>query len=116
MGPNSDLLTTANTTAVSATTATLLILLILLVKSPSQILVDFDDFVTSPIYEWPSDETCGHVNLMNNIKVRLANLEPKTVSDAVRKTIREEFIIQDLFLNGQSPYRQKYPNLYEKIR
>lgn len=114
MGPNSDLLTTANTTAVSATTATLLILLILLVKSPSQILVDFDDFVTSPIYEWPSDETCGHVNLMNNIKVRLANLEPKTVSDAVRKTIREEFIIQDLFLNGQSPLPPEIPKSIRK--
>lgn len=114
MGPDSDLLTTATTTAVSATTATLLILLILLVKSPSQILVDFDDFVTSPIYEWPSDETCGHVNLMNNIKVRLANLEPKTVSDAVKKTIREEFIIQDLFLNGQSPLPPEIPKSIRK--
>ncbi|RCK67248.1 hypothetical protein Cantr_02969 [Candida viswanathii] len=114
MAPSSDLLATATTTAVSATTATLLILLMLLVKSPSQVFVDFDDFVTSPIYEWPSDETGGHVNLTNNMKVRLANLEPKTVSDAVRKTIREEFIIQDLFLNGQSPLPPEIPKSIRK--
>ncbi|KAL6452247.1 hypothetical protein SBY92_001505 [Candida maltosa Xu316] len=117
---HSELTTMASTTtglpitAISATTTTSSISSMSLAKSPTNVFVDFDDFVTSPIYEWPSDETVGPVNLTNNIKVRLANLEPKTVSDAVRRTIREEFIIQDMFLNGQSPMPPEIPKSIRK--
>lgn len=77
--------------------------------SSSPIQIDFDEFVTSPIYEWPSDETSGPVNLLNNIQLRLVNLEPKSISDAVRKTIKEEFAVQDLFLSGQTPPPPEIP-------
>lgn len=76
-------------------------------SGPSPIQIDFEEFVTSPIYEWPNDETSTpqNINLLNtnNIRVRLVNLDPNTISDAVRKTIREEFAVQDLFLSGQAP-------------
>ncbi|RLV95628.1 hypothetical protein JA1_000862 [Spathaspora sp. JA1] len=61
-----------------------------------------DEFVTSQIYEWPNDEMSGPVNLLNNIQLKRSNLEPKTISEAVSKTIKEEFLIQDLFLGDSN--------------
>ncbi|KAI5953683.1 hypothetical protein KGF54_003055 [Candida jiufengensis] len=89
--------------------------------SPSQNHFNLDEittynnnFVNSPIYEWPDDETTGTLNSYNRIKIQLKNLEPKIISDAVLKTIREEFIIQDLFLNGESPPTPEIPKSIRK--
>lgn len=103
-----------NTAATITTTTTLLVLVLLLVKSPCHVTSNYEDFVTSPIYEWPNDESGVSVDLLNTINVRVASLEPKTVSDAVRKTIREEFVIQDMFLNGQSPLPPEIPRSIRK--
>ena len=103
-----------NTAATITTTTTLLVLVLLLVKSPCHVTSNYEDFVTSPIYEWPNDESGVSVDLLNTINVRVASLEPKTVSDAVRKTIREEFVIQDMFLNGQSPLPPEIPKSIRK--
>ncbi|KHC58632.1 hypothetical protein MGC_02014 [Candida albicans P37039] len=103
-----------NTAATITTTTTSSVSVLSLVKSPCHVTSNYEDFVTSPIYEWPNDESGVSVDLLNTINVRVASLEPKTVSDAVRKTIREEFVIQDMFLNGQSPLPPEIPRSIRK--
>ncbi|KAL1578945.1 hypothetical protein MGQ_02014 [Candida albicans P76067] len=103
-----------NTAATITTTTTSSVSVLSLVKSPCHVTSNYEDFVTSPIYEWPNDESGVSVDLLNTINVRVASLEPKTVSDAVRKTIREEFVIQDMFLNGQSPLPPEIPKSIRK--
>lgn len=73
-----------------------------------------DKYITAPIYEWPDDETTGSTKYHNKMKVRLSTLEPKCVSDAVLKTVRDEFVIQDSFLNGKSPPSPQVPELIKK--
>ncbi|CAD1809796.1 hypothetical protein FOB58_002885 [Candida parapsilosis] len=73
-----------------------------------------DRYITTPIYEWPDDETTGSTRFYNKMKVRLSSLEPKCVSDAVLKTVREEFVIQDSFLNGESPPSPEVPESIRK--
>ncbi|KAI5966410.1 uncharacterized protein KGF55_000719 [Candida pseudojiufengensis] len=70
--------------------------------------------INSTIYEWPDDETTGTLNLYNRIKIQLKYLEPKIISDAVLKTIREEFVVQDLFLSGDSPPTPEIPKSIRK--
>ncbi|RLP63281.1 hypothetical protein L150_02000 [Candida albicans Ca529L] len=103
-----------NTAATITTTTTSSVSVLSLVKSPCHVTSNYEDFVTSPIYEWPNDESGVSVDLLNTINVRVASLEPKTVSDAVRKTIREEFVIQDMFLDGQSPLPPEIPKSIRK--
>ena len=77
-------------------------------------VVEDDRFVISSVYEWPADETTGSSNLTNRMKVRLANLEPRAISNSVLRTVREEFIIQDLFLSGACPPTPEIPKLIRK--
>ncbi|KAI5958184.1 hypothetical protein KGF57_002539 [Candida theae] len=71
-------------------------------------------YITAPIYEWPDDETTGSSKFYNKMKVRLSTLEPKCVSETVLKTIREEFVVQDLFLSGESPPSPEVPESIRK--
>ncbi|KAI5969454.1 hypothetical protein CANMA_001522 [Candida margitis] len=73
-----------------------------------------EKYITTSIYEWPDDETTGSTQFYNKMKIRLSTLEPKCVSDAVLKTVRAEFVIQDLFLNGQSPPSPEIPESIKK--